>query len=86
MLERPPRAKAIDAYLGKVEEWVERTEGKGSRGLECHEKLVAMGYTGSERTTRRAVSVAKKLYRQGKHAGVPPVGSGARLVAAVRLG
>lgn len=65
VLERPPRPKAIDAYLGKVEEWVERTEGK-VRADRCHEKLVAMGYTGSERTTRRAVSVAKKLYRQGK--------------------
>lgn len=65
VLERPERAKAIDAYLGKVEEWVERTEGK-VRADRCHEKLVAMGYTGSDRTTRRAVSDAKRLYRQGK--------------------
>lgn len=65
VLERPQRAKAIDAYLGKVEEWVERTEGK-VRADRCHEKLVAMGYTGSDRTTRRAVAHAKKLYRQGR--------------------
>ena len=65
VLERPTRAMAIDAYLGKVEEWVERTAGK-VRADTCHEKLMAMGYTGSDRTTRRAVAHAKKLYRQGR--------------------
>ncbi|MEX2501244.1 MAG: IS21 family transposase, partial [Trueperaceae bacterium] len=65
VLQRPERTKAIDWFLDKVEEWVERSEGK-IRADRSHEKLVAMGYTGSDRTTRRAVSHAKKLYRQGK--------------------
>jgi transposase len=30
-----------------------------------HDKLVAMGYSGSERTTRRAVADAKAAYRRG---------------------
>lgn len=64
VVEGPQRAKTIDAYLGKVEEWVERSRGK-VRADRCHEKLVAMGYTGSDRATRRAVSHAKRLYRQG---------------------
>src|SRR5699024_5832031 len=31
----------------------------------AHDKLVALGYAGSERTTRRAVAAAKKSYRAG---------------------
>ena len=31
-----------------------------------HDKLAALGYTGSERTTRRAVAAAKKAYRAGR--------------------
>ncbi len=65
ILQWPLRAKVIDAYLGKVEEWVEWTDGK-VRADRCHEKLVAMGYMGSDRTSRRAVSHAKKLYRRGR--------------------
>jgi len=65
VLERPARAKAIDPFLDKVEEWVERSEGK-VRADVSHEKLVAMGYAGSARTTRRAVAHAKRLYRQGQ--------------------
>jgi hypothetical protein len=45
----------IDEYLPKVEEWVERSKGK-VRADVAHEKLLALGYTGSERTTRRAVA------------------------------
>jgi hypothetical protein len=32
----------------------------------CHEKLLVMGYPGSPRTTRRAVSEVKKNYRKGR--------------------
>lgn len=49
------RPQLIDEYLPKVEEWVERSTGK-VRADRAHEKLLAMGYTGSERTTRRAVA------------------------------
>ncbi len=59
------RAQLIDAYLAKVEEWVEKSTGK-IRADKAHDKLLALGYTGSERTTRRAVAVVKKDYRSGR--------------------
>ncbi len=59
------RPQLIDEYLPKVEEWVERSKGK-VRADKAHEKLVAMGYKGSERTTRRAVAKVKENYRSGK--------------------
>ncbi len=58
------RPMLIDAYLDKVEEWVERSHGK-VRADRAHEKLLSLGYTGSERTTRRAVATVKKAYRAG---------------------
>ena len=59
------RPQLIDAFLPKVEEWVERSYGK-IRADVAHEKLLALGYTGSERTTRRAVAQVKKAYRAGR--------------------
>jgi hypothetical protein len=59
------RTQIIDDYLGKVEEWVEASKGK-VRADVVHDKLVALGYTGSERTTRRAVAEAKKTWRNGR--------------------
>lgn len=59
------RAQLIDEYLPKVEEWVERSKGK-VRADKAHEKLLAMGYTGSERTTRRPVATVKRAYRAGR--------------------
>src|SRR5919109_262281 len=41
-----PRPR-VDAFTGKIEEWVERSRGK-IRADRAHEKLVAMGYQGSE--------------------------------------
>jgi transposase len=58
------RPQLIDEYLPKVEEWVERSAGK-VRADVAHEKLLAMGYEGSERTTRRAVAKVKQSYRAG---------------------
>jgi transposase len=43
---------------------MEASRGK-VRSDVAHDKLVAMGYQGSERTTRRAVSAARKAYRAG---------------------
>lgn len=59
------RDQLVDAYADKLEEWLEASRGK-VRADVVHDKLVALGYTGSERTTRRAVEVAKKAYRAGR--------------------
>ena len=59
-LEVPARRdQLIDPFLAKVEEWVEASNAKIRADI-AHDKLVALGYTGSERTTRRAVAAAKK--------------------------
>jgi transposase len=64
--DRPAaRPQLIDELLPKVEEWIERSNGK-LRADVAHEKLLALGYTGSERTTRRAVATVKKNYRLGR--------------------
>ena len=59
------RPQLIDEFLPKLEELVERSRGK-VRADVAHDKLVAMGYAGSERTTRRAVAEAKQAYRDGR--------------------
>ncbi len=59
------RDQLIDPYLAKVEEWVEASHGK-VRADVAHDKLVMLGYTGSERTTRRAVAAAKLAHRDGR--------------------
>src|SRR5450759_4647796 len=59
------RPELIDEFLPKVEEWIERSNGK-LRADVAHDKLVALGYVGSERTTRRAVEVVKRNYRLGR--------------------
>ena len=56
-----PRPR-VDAFAEKIEEWVARSRGK-IRADVAHQKLVAMGYQGSERTTRRAVAEAKRRWR-----------------------
>jgi len=59
------RPMLIDEFLPKVEEWIDRSKGR-LRADVAHDKLVALGFTGSERTTRRAVAVVKKNYRLGR--------------------
>ena len=64
----PPRSTRpglIDEFLPKVEEWVDKSKGK-IRADAAHEKLLAMGFTGSERTSRRAVAQVKASYRVGR--------------------
>ena len=56
-----PRPR-VDAFAQKIEEWVDRSRGK-IRADAAHQRLVAMGYMGSERTTRRAVADAKRRWR-----------------------
>ena len=44
---------------------MEQSEGK-IRADVVHDKLLALGFTGSERTTRRAVAAVKAAYRLGQ--------------------
>jgi len=59
-----PRPKLVDAFMSKVEELVDTSRGR-IRADKVHERLVAMGYRGTERTTRRAVRTAKLAWRAG---------------------
>lgn len=59
-----PRVKVIDGFLPKVEELVDRSQGK-VRADKVHEVLAASGFDGSERTVRRAVAEAKTAWRAG---------------------
>jgi hypothetical protein len=52
----------VDAFAAKIGEWVDRSRGK-IRADVCHQRLVAMGYVGSERTTRRVVAQPKRAWR-----------------------
>jgi hypothetical protein len=58
------RDSVTDPYRDKIEEWVEHSRGD-IRADVVHRKLTAMGYCGSERTTRRAVAQAKAAYERG---------------------
>jgi hypothetical protein len=55
----------IGGFLPKLEELVERSKGR-VRADVAHEKITAMGYAGSERTTRRAVARLKAAYQAGQ--------------------
>lgn len=58
------RPKMIDGFLPKIEELVERSHGKIGADV-VHEKITALGFTGTDRTTRRAVAIAKASWRAG---------------------
>lgn len=58
------RSKLIDVFMPKIEEWIERSDGK-VRADVVHERLAGLGFTGSERTTRRAVHVVKESWVSG---------------------
>jgi transposase IS116/IS110/IS902 family protein len=60
-----PRPMLIDEYLPKLEELVDRSRGK-IRADKAHRKITAMGYAGSERTTRRAVARLKQAWHAGR--------------------
>jgi transposase len=59
------RERMIDPFLSKIEEWVERSQGK-IRADRVFDKLKPLGYSGSERTVRRAVAEVKANYRKGR--------------------
>ncbi|MCR1163691.1 IS21 family transposase [Paenarthrobacter sp. UW852] len=58
------RGRVTDAFLPKIEEWVEASKGR-IRADKAHEKLLALGYAGSERSTRRAIAQVKAAWRLG---------------------
>lgn len=62
--EPAPRDRVADAFLPKIEEWVEASKGR-IRADKAHEKLLALGYAGSERSTRRAIAQVKAAWRLG---------------------
>ena len=61
---RPRRSRLVDPYLEKIEELVDRSRGK-VRADVIHDRLLAMGFAGDERTVRRAVAEAKTAYQLG---------------------
>ncbi|MGI8308203.1 IS21 family transposase [Saccharopolyspora hattusasensis] len=63
-LVRTRRARSIDPFVGKLEELVEASQGR-VRADVVHQRLVAMGFTGTDRSTRRAVAEAKAAFRAG---------------------
>lgn len=58
------RSQLADAFLPKLEEWMEASRGK-IRADVCHDKLRALGYRGSERTTRRVVAEVRRAWLAG---------------------
>ena len=59
------RPGVADEFLPKLEELAGRSKGK-IRADKAHERIAAMGYAGSERTTRRAVAGLKQAYAAGR--------------------
>ena len=59
-------SKLAGAFVDKIAEWIDRSDGR-IRGDVVHDKLGAMGYRGSERTTRRVVAELKRVYRREHH-------------------
>jgi transposase len=59
------RERIIDPFLPKIEEWVERSDGK-VRADVTFDKLKGLGFEGSERTARRAVAEVKANHRRGR--------------------
>lgn len=57
------RSRVAEAFADKIVEWIERSSGR-VRADVVHDKLRAMGYSGSERTTRRVVAALKADYHQ----------------------
>ncbi len=63
--ERTHRARPIDEFMDKIEELVARSGGR-VRADVVHRRITAMGFTGGERTTRRAVAAVKQTWQAGR--------------------
>ncbi len=70
----------IGGFLPKLEELVDRSKGK-IRADVAHDKITAMGYAGSERTTRREVAKAEGLLAGGPSQGPQAVDPFSELVS-----
>lgn len=60
------RPSVSEPFVDKIHEWVDRSDGR-IRADVVHDKLTAMGYPGSERTTRRVVAAVKERWRRSSH-------------------
>ena len=60
---RAERSSLSDPFIEKIEQWVADSEGH-IRADVVHDKLVSLGYSGSERTTRRVVKAVKTTWRR----------------------
>jgi hypothetical protein len=64
-LAKTGRPRLIDAFMPKIEELVDRSKAR-IRADVAHRRITAMGYRGSERSTRRAVAEVKEAWRAGR--------------------
>jgi transposase len=64
-LGRAARPRMTDGFMPEIEELVDRSKGK-IRADVAHRKITAMGYRGSERSTRRAVAEVKQAWQAGR--------------------
>jgi hypothetical protein len=60
------RPRLIDPYLEKIEELVDRSNGRVRADVVHENHIVPMGFAGDERTTRRAVAAAKQAWSEGR--------------------
>jgi len=70
-LGRPRRVRSIEPFLPKVEEWVDHSQGR-IRADKVHERLLALGFGGTDRSTRRAVAEVKAAWRAGRRRSYRP--------------
>src|SRR2546423_2001652 len=68
---RVRRPRSIDPFLPKIEELVDKSQGR-VRADVVHARLVAMGFGGTDRTTRRAVAEVKTAWRAGNRRSYRP--------------
>jgi len=62
-LASPERGSICDPFAPKILQWINDSQGR-IRADVAHRKLEALGYQGSERTTRRVVAALKREWRR----------------------
>ncbi|HCT75358.1 MAG TPA: IS21 family transposase [Micromonosporaceae bacterium] len=68
---RQRRVKVTDPFMDKIEELVEKSQTR-VRADVVHQRLTAMGFTGNERSTRRAVAEVKANWKAGHRRAYRP--------------
>lgn len=68
---RSRRPRVTDPFVDKIEELVEKSQAR-IRADVVHQRLAAMGFTGNERSTRRAVAAAKAAWKAGHRRAYRP--------------